>query len=97
MAEYEHNSDKFGYINLEDFDGVQDALTKLGFHPGEIDGKNGPNTQRAVRAFQAHMSIGIDGIVGPETRQALLSELDHRAEEGEAPAASYEPSAPRPA
>jgi peptidoglycan hydrolase-like protein with peptidoglycan-binding domain len=81
MAEYEHNSEKFGYINLEELEGVQNALAKLGFEPGTIDGKNGPNTQKAVRAFQAHASIGIDGIVGPETRQALVAELDKNSEE----------------
>jgi peptidoglycan hydrolase-like protein with peptidoglycan-binding domain len=81
MAAYEHNSDKFGYLNLDELDGVQDALAKLGFDPGTIDGKDGPNTQRAVREFQAHVSIRIDGIVGPETRQALVDELDRNSKE----------------
>ncbi len=80
MANYEHNSEKFGYINLDELEGVQSALAKLGFDPGVVDGKNGPNTQHAVREFQAHASIGIDGIVGPETRQALVDELAHEAE-----------------
>lgn len=75
MATYEHNSEKFGYINLEDMEGVQKALSKLGFDPGKIDGLDGPNTQRAVRAFQAHATIKIDGIVGNETRKALAEEL----------------------
>ena len=79
MAQYEHNSGKFGYINLEDLEGVQEALAKLGFDPGEIDGRDGPKTQKAVREFQAHASIGIDGDVGPQTRQALMAELDARA------------------
>jgi peptidoglycan hydrolase-like protein with peptidoglycan-binding domain len=81
MAQYEHNSEKLGYINLEDFDGVQDALAKLGFDPGEVDGLNGPKTQKAVREFQAQASIGIDGIVGDETRQALMDALDAKANE----------------
>ena len=99
MAAYEHNSDKFGYINLDELDGVQAALDKLGFDPGTIDGKNGPNTQKAVRRFQAHASIGIDGIVGPETREALVAELDRKSEEtpSESPAASHgEPAPSRP-
>jgi peptidoglycan hydrolase-like protein with peptidoglycan-binding domain len=79
MATFEHNSNEFGYLNLEDLEGVQQALSKLGFDPGKIDGKNGPNTQKAVRAFQAHASIKIDGIVGPETRGALVKELSSRA------------------
>jgi len=75
MAKYEHNSEKFGYLDLDDLEGAQKALAKLGFDPGKADGKNGPNTEKAVRAFQAHASIRIDGIVGPETRQALVTEL----------------------
>ena len=80
MAEHEHNSEKFGYINLDELEGVQQALAKLGFDPGKADGKDGPNTQKAVRAFQAQASIKIDGIVGPETRQALLAELTSKAD-----------------
>lgn len=75
MAQFEHNSEKFGYIDLDDLQGVQKALTKLGFSLGAIDGKDGPNTQNAIRAFQAHATIKIDGIVGPETRKALVDEL----------------------
>lgn len=80
MPQFEHNSDKFGYINLEKMDGVQKALSHLGHDPGKIDGKDGPATQHAVRAFQASLSIKIDGIVGPETRQSLMAELQKRAE-----------------
>jgi zinc D-Ala-D-Ala carboxypeptidase len=76
MAHFEHNSDKLGYINLETLDGVQKALKALGFDPGKVDGRDGPNTQDAVRKFQARVSIKIDGIVGNETRGALVSELD---------------------
>jgi peptidoglycan hydrolase-like protein with peptidoglycan-binding domain len=85
MAKYEHNSDKFGYLNLEELEGVQQALAKLGFDPGKADGKDGPNTQKAVRAFQAHASIGIDGIVGPETRGALVTELAAKSGDAEKP------------
>lgn len=81
MSDFEHNSEKFGYINLEELEGVQDALTKLGYDPGKVDGKDGPNTQKAVREFQAHASIKIDGIVGPETRQALVDELAAKGED----------------
>ena len=80
MAEFEHNSEKFGYINLEEMDGVQTALEKLGYDPGTIDGLDGPKTQKAVREFQAAESIGIDGIVGPVTRQALVDRLAREAE-----------------
>lgn len=81
MSEFEHNSEKFGYINLEELEGVQDALAKLGYDPGAADGRDGPNTQKAVREFQAAASIKIDGIVGPMTREALAAELAAKAEE----------------
>ena len=79
MAEFEHNSEKFGYLNLEDMEHVQKALAALGYDPGKIDGKDGPNTQKAVREFQASASIKIDGIVGSETRGALRDRLDREA------------------
>lgn len=79
MATFEHNSEKFGYVNLDDLDGVQKALSKLGYDPGKIDGVDGPNTQKAVRAFQAHASIGIDGKIGKQTRKALADELAEKA------------------
>ena len=85
MPQFEHNSEKFGYINLESMNGVQKALTILGHNPGSIDGKDGPNTQRAVREFQASVSIKIDGMLGPETRQSLMTELEKQA--ADAPAA----------
>jgi peptidoglycan hydrolase-like protein with peptidoglycan-binding domain len=75
MATYEHNSAQFGYLDLDDLSGVQKALAKLGFDPGKIDGIDGPNTQKAVRAFQAHALIDVDGKVGKNTRQALVTEL----------------------
>lgn len=79
MANFEHNSEKFGYLNLDEIKGVQQALSKLGFDPGKIDGIDGPNTQKAVRAFQAHASIGIDGKVGKVTRKAIADELAQKS------------------
>ena len=81
MAEYEHNSEKFGYLNLDELSGVQNALGQLGFEAGKPDGKDGPNTQKGVRAFQAHALIQVDGKVGPMTREALRAELDKQASE----------------
>jgi zinc D-Ala-D-Ala carboxypeptidase len=85
MPQFEHNSEKFGYINLESLAGVQKALTHLGHDAGAPDGKDGPTTQKAVREFQASMSIKIDGIVGPQTRRSLMDELQKQSAEGAAP------------
>jgi peptidoglycan hydrolase-like protein with peptidoglycan-binding domain len=76
MAKFEHNSEKFGYLNLENLKDVQTALSGLGFDPGKIDGKDGPNTQNAVRQYQARNNLSVDGIVGENTRSSLLNELD---------------------
>lgn len=37
-----------------------------------FDGKFGPSTERAVKAFQRARDLGVDGIVGPNTWSALL-------------------------
>lgn len=79
MEHLEHYSDKFGLINLSSFAGVQAALEKLGYDPGEIDGLDGPKTQAAVRAFQKAAGTIADGIAGPITKKALLAALDHAA------------------
>jgi len=86
MAEFEHNSEKFGYINLDDLEGVQTALSKLGYDPGTIDGKDGTHTKGAVTKFQTAAQIKIDGIAGPETKGALRSSLD--AQSAAAPTAT---------
>jgi peptidoglycan hydrolase-like protein with peptidoglycan-binding domain len=79
MATFEHNSKAFGYLFLDELEGVQQALTLLGYKPGTADGKDGPNTQRAVRAFQTAVKIGVDGIAGPETKAALVVALEQKA------------------
>lgn len=79
MTTYEHESDRFGFIDVSTLEGVQTALDELGFDPGKIDGIDGPNTQAAVRAFQESTGIDVDGIAGPITKTALLAALEHAA------------------
>jgi peptidoglycan hydrolase-like protein with peptidoglycan-binding domain len=64
---------QFAYMRGEDVRNVQRRLLHLGFDPKGIDGVYGPQTEAAVRRFQASAGITMDGIVGPETR-ARLSE-----------------------
>lgn len=82
MAKYTHSSQLFGYLNLDELDGVQVALTKLGYTPGKIDGKDGPNTKSAVETFQKQNGLTADGIVGPATRGALQTALKSFADAG---------------
>ncbi len=51
---------------------LQKLLNSLGFGPLVVDGKFGPLTEAAVKAFQAaHPPLVVDGIVGPLTRAVL--------------------------
>jgi hypothetical protein len=54
---------------------LQRALRKLGGQPGPVDGRFGPGTWRAVRAFQRRHGLGVDGVVGPKTWTALVQAL----------------------
>jgi peptidoglycan hydrolase-like protein with peptidoglycan-binding domain len=51
--------------------GVQRRLIDAGFGPDEIDGRFGPQTAAAVRAFQKQHELDVDGIVGPNTWEKL--------------------------
>jgi peptidoglycan hydrolase-like protein with peptidoglycan-binding domain len=53
------------------------------FSPGEIDGMNGDNYRRAVRAFQQDNNLAVTGILDGDTWNALTSnasiDLSHRS------------------
>lgn len=51
---------------------VQESLASLGFYTGPIDGVFGPGTEAAVMAFQRSANLAADGVIGPDTWQALL-------------------------
>ena len=50
---------------------LQSSLRARGFDPGPLDGIFGPNTETAVRSFQASRGISVDGVVGASTWNAL--------------------------
>jgi len=58
----------------EDVEALQQDLAALGYLTGTIDGKYGPATRSAVRAFQTDYMLTRDGKAGEQTRN-LLAEV----------------------
>lgn len=54
---------------------IQQALSNAGFYKGKIDGILGPNTRKAVEAFQSQNALKADGKVGPKTWNKLKEHL----------------------
>ena len=54
---------------------LQQALKKLGYTPGAVDGSFGPATKQAVVSFQRTSALSADGIVGPTTVAKLNAAL----------------------
>lgn len=52
---------------------LQQALAQLGHGTGAPDGRFGPGTARALRAFQSRSGITPDGVAGPRTKAALAA------------------------
>ncbi len=50
---------------------IQAALKNAGFYQGDLDGKFGPKTKKAVEDFQATNQLKVDGKVGPNTWEKL--------------------------
>jgi lipoprotein-anchoring transpeptidase ErfK/SrfK len=50
---------------------MQRRLASMGYFVPDIDGIFGEDTEHAVMAFQKANRIGVDGVVGPQTREAL--------------------------
>jgi len=55
-----------------DVKALQQRLAALKYYPGPIDGQFGSDTLEAVWAFQEVNRLGVDGIVGPLTKNALV-------------------------
>jgi peptidoglycan hydrolase-like protein with peptidoglycan-binding domain len=51
-------------------------LRDFGFDPGPIDGRFTPQTQAAVRAFQARYGLPVSGLLDRATREELDLGMD---------------------
>ena len=61
-----------GYVDpIDQLSGIQCRLNMLGYECGAVDGKNGPITRAAVKAFQKDKSLQVDGIAGSNTQDKL--------------------------
>ena len=59
---------------ITELSGVQGRLNNLGFDCGRVDGKWGPQTERAVRKLQGFYGLPETGIVDQATRDRLQTE-----------------------
>ena len=55
---------------------IQKALKKAGYYQGTLDGKIGPGTRDAIRAFQKDNGFKPDGVCGRKTWAKLKSYLE---------------------
>jgi len=56
----------------------QQALKKLGYNPGSIDGKWGPRSRGALVRFQEDHGLAADGVWGPRTEAAISAALENK-------------------
>ena len=64
--------------NGEDVRAMQQKLAEYGYYTGEIDGRFGNQTRRAVEKFQYQHGLSVDGIAGKRTLTVLYDSDDIR-------------------
>lgn len=81
---------------------VQQKLKERGLYTGEVDGKFGPLTEQAVKAFQGQQqdaegnALKVDGSVGPKTLAALGKAAPGKAAPGAAAPGALAPAGVKP-
>ncbi|MGE0713520.1 MAG: peptidoglycan-binding protein [Planctomycetota bacterium] len=96
VALIQRDPDVWASIDQEEswkLDVVQTCLLEVGYRPGPVDGKDGPKTQAAVKAFQGDHGLQVDGKAGPDTRKKLYEEYQRRFETGIPADAFMDPAA----
>ena len=66
----------------DEVEALQTALAALELYQAEVDGVYGAGTQEAVQAFQEANDLTADGIVGPDTVEALNAALAQQGTTG---------------
>ena len=61
-------------ISFEDKKAMQQKLTDLGFSTGGVDGRIGPNSRRAIRAWQAANGLIADGYIEQRLFKRLMAQ-----------------------
>lgn len=61
-------------ISFEDKKAMQQKLTDLGFSTGGVDGRIGPNSRRAIRAWQASNGLTADGYMEQRLFKQLMAQ-----------------------
>ncbi|GGI75694.1 hypothetical protein GCM10007978_11620 [Shewanella hanedai] len=56
----------------DDVKTIQEMLAEMGFQPGSVDGLYGGKTEVAVIKFQEEQGLYADGVVGPNTWNAIF-------------------------
>lgn len=69
---------------------IQTALKNAGYYTANIDGKIGPQTEAAIKAFQKDNALKVDGVVGRRTWDILNKYLSS-PQPGQAPIAPIVP------
>ena len=64
---------------------IQAALKNAGYYMGEVDGKVGPKTKKAIESFQTANGLAADGKVGPKTWSLLSTHLSNPEPSASAP------------
>ena len=59
------------HLRGDDVAELQARLARLGFDTGRVDGIFGPQTARAVAAFQSDSGLVVDSVCGPATAQSI--------------------------
>ena len=76
---YEHNSEKYGTINLDESRGVANGPDELEYDPGKNRRQERTEHAEGRTGVPDRRGIKIDGIAGPETKGALRASLDTKA------------------